>query len=128
MQFFLQGGGLPPATTAFDGLVRQQVITEDQAKGAQILQTTLPTFAGLGDDVRNNEKAFVDWVRSSRPESNVPEFLQCIPHREGERVCVCIYVCECEQEYSICLFSFSFSHALSLDLSIVIFLLSFLFA
>ncbi len=44
VMFFLQGGGLPPAETAFVKLVRQLVITDDQANSAHILMTALPAF------------------------------------------------------------------------------------
>jgi hypothetical protein len=39
----------------------------------------LPSFSSLADDVNRNEKAFVDWVRSPRPEEHVPTFFRGAP-------------------------------------------------
>lgn len=42
--YFMQGGGLAPAETAFAALVRKVVITDEQAKSAHVLMASLPAF------------------------------------------------------------------------------------
>eukprot|EP00730_Choanoeca_flexa_P004836 TRINITY_DN11816_c0_g3_i1.p1 TRINITY_DN11816_c0_g3~~TRINITY_DN11816_c0_g3_i1.p1 ORF type:complete len:1768 (+),score=556.53 TRINITY_DN11816_c0_g3_i1:318-5306(+) len=71
----LTGGAAALASSYdFDFLVPKTLL-DDQSRAGHALMHNVPTFSSLVGAVQSNEQAFHDWVRSSRPEEVMPEFI-----------------------------------------------------